>query len=51
MEVVSVTLPEALLQEIDVRAKSLDMSRSQYFRHLARHDLESDSKPRKTKAA
>lgn len=47
MEVVSVTLPDELLREIDERAKSLDMTRSQYFRLLARNDLEHGDRGKK----
>lgn len=36
---VSVTLPKSLIERADVRAKSMDMTRSQYFRKLAREDL------------
>lgn len=35
----SVTFPPDLLMEIDHRAKSQDMTRSQYLRWLARKDL------------
>jgi metal-responsive CopG/Arc/MetJ family transcriptional regulator len=36
---VSMTLPKSLVTSSDERAKSLDMTRSQYFRKLAREDL------------
>lgn len=39
---VSLTIEPDLLQEIDKRAKSLDLNRSQYFRRLARNDLASE---------
>lgn len=39
MVAISVTLNTALLDEIDERAKKMDLNRSQYFRRLAREDL------------
>lgn len=39
IKAVSVSLEEEFLTEIDRRAKAKDMSRSQYFRFLARQDL------------
>lgn len=38
---VSVTLPDGLIPQINARAESLDFNRSQYFRRLAKQDLES----------
>lgn len=45
-----ITIAEDLLKEIDARARALDMTRSQYLRHLARKDLASavDIHPRKS---
>jgi metal-responsive CopG/Arc/MetJ family transcriptional regulator len=37
---VAVTLPEELLEQIDRRARQVDLNRSQYFRRLARADIE-----------
>lgn len=37
---VSITLPDDLVQQIDDRAKKLDLNRSQYLRQLARKDIE-----------
>lgn len=36
----SISLPASLLAEIDARSGALGLSRSQYFTHLARADLE-----------
>ena len=36
---ISATIPPDLLAEIDRRARSMDMTRSQYIRSLARKDL------------
>lgn len=36
---VSVTIEPDLLAQIDVQAKALDVTRSQYLRRLARQDL------------
>ena len=36
---VTVTIDPRLLAEVDGRAESLDLNRSQYFRRLAREDL------------
>jgi metal-responsive CopG/Arc/MetJ family transcriptional regulator len=41
---VSVTLPETLIIRIDQRAGELDLTRSQYFRRLARKDLGSQAR-------
>ena len=37
---VSVTLPKSLIEQIDARASQEDLTRSQYFRRLAREDIE-----------
>lgn len=37
---VSVTLPPDLVTKIDMRAAELDLTRSQYFRSIARRDLD-----------
>lgn len=36
----SVSMETELLREVDARAKALDLNRSQYFRWLARRELE-----------
>jgi metal-responsive CopG/Arc/MetJ family transcriptional regulator len=36
---VSVTLPETMIKQVDQRVAELDLTRSQYFRRLARKDL------------
>jgi len=41
---VSVTLPATLIKQIDQRAAELDLTRSQYFRKLARKDLGSQAR-------
>lgn len=41
----SVTMETELLQRIDQRVQSLDINRSQYFRRLAKADLEKAEKP------
>ncbi len=38
--VVSVTIEADLLRKVDERAKELDLNRSQYFRRLAREEIE-----------
>lgn len=38
---VSISLPAALLADIDRRADALGLTRSQYLCHLARRDVES----------
>jgi metal-responsive CopG/Arc/MetJ family transcriptional regulator len=43
---ISLTLEPDLLEKIDNRAKALDLNRSQYFRRLARADLDRENEPR-----
>lgn len=40
---VTVQFPPDLLAQIDEKAKRLDLNRSQYFRRLARIDLEAEA--------
>ena len=47
--VASITVPQGLLSAIDQRARSLDMTRSQYVRFLARKDLECPPAPKPEK--
>jgi hypothetical protein len=37
---ISVSMAKSLLEQIDARAKKLGLTRSQYFTHLARNDLQ-----------
>jgi metal-responsive CopG/Arc/MetJ family transcriptional regulator len=39
LTIVSLTIPEGMLAEVDALTASQDMTRSQYFRGLARRDL------------
>lgn len=48
---VSVVIEESLLEQIDAKAKALDMNRSQYLRKLARDAMASDKSAKETLAA
>ena len=39
LAIVSLTIPEGLLEQVDAFTRAQDMTRSQYFRQLARRDL------------
>lgn len=45
---VSLVIEADLLTKVDKRAEKLDMNRSQYFRRLARKDLEQAKQEQKT---